>query len=45
MRAHRTQITVEGERFALSDDVWRDISEVEEFVAVDPASIYGVQAP
>lgn len=34
MRAHRTQITVSGEQFALSDDVWREISGVEEFVAV-----------
>ncbi|MEO8219981.1 MAG: PIG-L family deacetylase [Specibacter sp.] len=45
MQAHRTQITVAGERFALSDDVWRDITAVEEFIAVDPASIYEVQAP
>ncbi|MHA7268915.1 PIG-L family deacetylase [Arthrobacter sp. HLT1-20] len=45
MQAHRTQITVDGERFALSDDVWRDISAVEEFVALDPATIYGVQTP
>ncbi|MHA7306368.1 PIG-L family deacetylase [Arthrobacter sp. TMN-49] len=43
MRAHRTQITVAGERFALSDGVWRDISAVEEFVAVDPAVVYGAQ--
>lgn len=40
MRAHRTQITVEGERYALSDDVWKDISAVEEFVAIDPRTVY-----
>ncbi|WP_449374794.1 hypothetical protein [Arthrobacter psychrolactophilus] len=40
MRAHRTQITVEGERYALSDDVWKDISAVEEFVAIDPHTVY-----
>lgn len=34
MQAHRTQITVDGERYALSDDVWKDISGVEEFVPV-----------
>lgn len=45
MQAHRTQITVQGERFALSDNVWRDITAVEEFVAVDPAVIYGAQSP
>ncbi|POH56952.1 PIG-L family deacetylase [Arthrobacter glacialis] len=45
MQAHRTQITVQGERFALSDNVWRDITAVEEFVAVDPALIYGAQTP
>lgn len=43
MSAHRTQITVDGERYALSDGVWRDISAVEEFVAIDPAVIYGAQ--
>ena len=37
MAAHRTQITVDGHRYALSDNVWRDISAVEEFVAIDPA--------
>jgi N-acetyl-1-D-myo-inositol-2-amino-2-deoxy-alpha-D-glucopyranoside deacetylase len=41
MIAHRTQITVDGQRYALSDDVWKDISAVEEFVAVDPNQIYG----
>lgn len=34
MRAHQTQITVAGGRFALSDEVWRDISGVEEFVEI-----------
>ncbi|MEV8183137.1 PIG-L family deacetylase [Specibacter sp. NPDC078692] len=43
MEAHRTQITVDGGRFALSDDVWRDISAVEEFVAVPPSAIYPAQ--
>lgn len=43
MAAHRTQITVEGERYALSDDVWKDISAVEEFVAVPAADIYLTQ--
>ena len=42
MRAHRTQITVEGERYALSDDVWKDISAVEEFLAIDPHTVYEV---
>jgi len=32
MRAHRTQIVVDGDRYALSDGIWRDISGVEEFV-------------
>ena len=41
MAAHRTQITVDGHRFALSDNVWRDISAVEEFVAIDPAHVAG----
>ncbi len=41
MAAHRTQITVDGQRFALSDSVWRDISAVEEFVAIDPAHVAG----
>jgi N-acetyl-1-D-myo-inositol-2-amino-2-deoxy-alpha-D-glucopyranoside deacetylase len=41
MRAHRTQITVDGARYALSDDVWKDISAVEEFVALDPQTVYG----
>ncbi|WP_125609653.1 PIG-L family deacetylase [Specibacter cremeus] len=35
MRAHRTQITVAGDRYALSDDVWKDISGVEEFVRLE----------
>ncbi|ALO66158.1 hypothetical protein AS189_06190 [Arthrobacter alpinus] len=43
MTAHRTQITVEGNRYALSDDVWKDISAVEEFVAVPAADIYPTQ--
>ncbi len=41
MAAHRTQITVDGEHFALSDGVWRDISAVEEFMALDAASAAG----
>ncbi|WP_425860312.1 PIG-L family deacetylase [Arthrobacter sp. TWP1-1] len=41
MRAHRTQITVDGARYALSDDVWKDISAVEEFVTLDPQTVYG----
>ena len=41
MKAHRTQITVAGERFALSDNVWRNIFATEEFVAVDLTQIYG----
>lgn len=41
MKAHRTQITVDGQRYALSDNVWKDITAVEEFAAVDPALIYG----
>lgn len=40
MAAHRTQITVDGGRYALSDDVWKDISAVEEFVAVPPSVVY-----
>lgn len=44
MRAHRTQITVAGQRYALSDDVWRDITAVEEFTVVDPAQIYPTPA-
>lgn len=43
LAAHRTQVTVDGTRFALSDNVWRDILAVEEFVAVDPAQIYGAR--
>ncbi|MDQ6754162.1 MAG: PIG-L family deacetylase [Actinomycetota bacterium] len=31
MRAHRTQITVQGSRYALSDSVWKDISGQEVF--------------
>lgn len=45
MEAHRTQITVKGQRFALSNDVWADICAIEEFVAVDSALIYGAQTP
>lgn len=40
MEAHRTQITVRGEEFSLSDNVWREIKAVEEFVRADPASVY-----
>lgn len=40
MEAHKTQITVAGGRYALSDNVWKDISGVEEFLAVEPGSIY-----
>ena len=36
MRAHRTQVTVEGDRYALSDGVWKDISGVEEYVELAP---------
>lgn len=43
MAAHRTQITVDGGRYALSDDVWKDISAVEEFVAVPASDIYPTQ--
>ncbi|WP_207344199.1 PIG-L family deacetylase [Arthrobacter sp. E3] len=45
MAAHKTQITVDGDRYALSDNVWKDISAVEEFVAVDPAGIYPPAEP
>ncbi len=45
MAAHRTQITVDGERFALSDNVWRDITAVEEFVALDAAAAFGATPP
>lgn len=45
MAAHRTQITVDGNRYALSDNVWKDISAVEEFAAVGPAGIYGHTQP
>lgn len=38
MRAHRTQVTVDGDRYALSDGVWRDISGVEEFVELVPGN-------
>ncbi|MBG0740348.1 PIG-L family deacetylase [Paeniglutamicibacter antarcticus] len=31
MRAHRTQVSVEGNRYALSDGVWKDISATETF--------------
>lgn len=41
MRAHRTQITVEGARYALSDDVWKDVSGLEEFVELEPSMVYG----
>lgn len=41
MRSHRTQITVDGARYALSDDVWKDISAVEEFVTLDSQTVYG----
>ncbi|ALV46184.1 hypothetical protein MB46_12525 [Arthrobacter alpinus] len=41
MQAHRTQLTVDGARYALSDDVWKDISAVEEFVALDLDAVYG----
>jgi N-acetyl-1-D-myo-inositol-2-amino-2-deoxy-alpha-D-glucopyranoside deacetylase len=34
MRAHRTQMSVAGARYALSDDVWKDISGVEEFIEI-----------
>lgn len=44
MRAHRTQITVDGDRFALSDNVWRDINAVEEFTPMDTEAIYGTGA-
>lgn len=44
MRAHRTQITVAGQRYALSDDVWKDITAVEEFTVLDPAQIYPTPA-
>ncbi|WP_170133070.1 PIG-L family deacetylase [Arthrobacter livingstonensis] len=43
MREHRTQVVVDGDRYALSDDVWRDISGVEEFVELaPPPSVCGV---
>ncbi len=35
MRAHRTQIKVDGNRFALSNNEWRDIAAVEEFTLLD----------
>lgn len=35
MRAHRTQITVAGARYALSDNVWKDISASEAFLPVE----------
>lgn len=41
MRAHQTQIVVDGGRYALSDQVWRDISVVEEFTPLDAGIIYG----
>lgn len=41
MRAHRTQMTVDGDRFALSDNVWRDINAVEEFTPINAEFIYG----
>ncbi|WP_434613952.1 PIG-L family deacetylase [Arthrobacter sp. A5] len=31
MSAHRTQVTVDGSRYALSDGAWKDISGVETF--------------
>ena len=40
MRAHRTQITVAGARYALSDGVWKDVAGVEEFVEMQPAAIH-----
>ena len=45
MTAHRSQIAVSGQRYALSDDVWKEISAVEEFMAIDPALIYRTQTP
>lgn len=41
MRAHRTQITVEGARFALSDGVWKDVTGVEEFLELEQSTVYG----
>ncbi|MGA7203495.1 MAG: PIG-L family deacetylase [Specibacter sp.] len=38
MQAHRTQITVDGARYALSDNVWKDISGVEEFIEINRAA-------
>ncbi len=43
MTAHRTQIIVDGDRFALSDNVWREISATEEFVAIDTAQIFAAE--
>lgn len=45
MEAHRTQITVSGNRYTLSDDVWKDISGLEEFVELATVEIYGSGLP
>lgn len=45
MRAHRTQITVKGGSFALSNNEWHEISAVEEFTPVDPYAPHGLQGP
>ena len=42
MRAHRTQISVEGSRYALSDGVWKNISGTEEFIEVLRAPAGGI---
>lgn len=44
MRAHRTQLTVDGGRFALSNGHWHDIAAVEEFTALDPWNHHGLEA-
>lgn len=42
MRAHRTQLMVDGGRFALSNNQWRDISAVEEYMRLDPYTRSGM---
>lgn len=41
MRAHRTQISVSGDNYALSDNVWHEITGVEEFVSLPSPRICG----
>ncbi|WP_427018803.1 PIG-L family deacetylase [Pseudarthrobacter sp. P1] len=45
MLSHRTQVTVAGDRYALSDDVWKDISGTEEFQKLAVPAAHADTAP